>query len=68
MDSNKAIARASPKARAAVVEDVGARSRGHASLVLIIIGISEDFDIDEFLLLVREATFEASLFKEGRMK
>ena len=53
------MASASPNASAAVVEDVGARLRGHASIVLIIIGISEDFEIDEFLLLVRDTIFDA---------
>ena len=34
LDSKSAIANASPKARAAVVDDVGARSSGHASLLI----------------------------------
>jgi hypothetical protein len=34
LDSKSAIANASPKARAEVVDDVGARSSGHASLLI----------------------------------
>ncbi len=56
-DSRSAIAKASPNANAEVVEDVGARSRGHASLDLIIIEISDAWAIVDFLLLVNDASF-----------
>ena len=53
--SSNAIARASPKAREFVVEEVGARSRGQASFCdLSSILISADFAIVDLLLLVRD--------------
>ena len=51
-DSSKAIARASPNAKAAVVDEVGARSKGHASFDLITMPISDALAIVDFLLLV----------------
>ncbi len=49
--SRSEIARASPKANALVVDDVGARSNGHASfLELSWIFISADFAIFDLLL------------------
>ena len=49
--SRSEIARASPKANALVVDDVGAKSNGHASfLELSWIFISADFAIFDLLL------------------
>ena len=48
-DSRRAIANASPKAKADVVEDVGARSNGHASFDLIEIAMSEALAMVDFL-------------------
>ena len=67
LDSNSAIAKASPNASADVVEDVGARSRGHASLDLITIDISDAKAIEDLLLLVRDASLYEDLFSEGRI-
>ena len=66
--SKSAIARASPNANVLVVDDVGAKSRGQASLPdLITIEISVLFDIDDVLFPVIDATFFACLFKEGKI-
>ena len=66
MASKRAIARASPKAKAFVVEEVGAKFNGHASLPdLISIEISELFAIDDNLLLVNETIFLECLFNDG---
>ena len=54
-DSRSAIAKASPNARAAVVEVVGARPKGHASsLVSKTIEISADLEIVELLFPVKD--------------
>ena len=66
-DSKRAIARASPNAKAAVVDEVGARFRGHASLDLISIAISDIFAIVDFLLPVKDVIFFVNLFKEGKI-
>ena len=66
-DSRSAIAKASPNAKAEVVEDVGARSRGHASLDLITIEISDARAIVDFLLPVNDASLLQALFNEGRI-
>ena len=60
--SSNAIARASPKAKAFVVDDVGAKSKGHASFLdLSSIFMSANLAIVELLLLVNEAiSFGAS--------
>ena len=68
LDSKSAIANASPKARAEVVDDVGARSSGHASLLIFkMILISEDLDIVEFFLPVKDAILYESLLSDGIM-
>lgn len=65
-DSSSAIAKASPNARAAVVEVVGARPKGHASsLVFKTIDISADFDMVELFFPVKDDILYESLLREG---
>ena len=66
-DSRRAIANASPKAKADVVEDVGARSNGHASFDLIEIAMSEAFAMVDFLLEVKDVILLANLFRDGKI-
>ena len=61
------MAIASPRARHAVVEDVGARFIGQASLDFNISGKSEFLAMVEFLFEVIEPIFLDNLFIEDRI-
>ena len=66
--SSNAIASASPKANAFVVDDVGAKSKGHASFLdLSSIFMSANLAIVDLLLLVNEAISFACLLSDERI-